>query len=214
MVKSVRLKPGRYGFEARGESQDISITMELWRSWCAHGPEEVESAITGILKSMKKCGICKRTDVEFSRNKAKLDGLQTRCKECDKIRGRLYYKQNPKQQKMAQERSKRRLADLQHKICEFLATHQCVDCGESNIVLLEFDHVSGDTKKDDVANMLNRGFGWEKILAEIQKCDVRCANCHRMKTAKQFGNYRLDWLSSSNVERRSEEPRVVSSSLT
>jgi hypothetical protein len=43
---------------------------------------------------------------------------------------------------------------------------------------------------------MRRGFSWEKIRAEIQKCEVRCCRCHRLKTARQFG-YRKMFLTPS-----------------
>ena len=68
----------------------------------------------------------------------------------------------------------------------YLGAHACVDCGESDARVLEFDHLNG-TKLGDVAQLL--AANWERIAAEIAKCEVRCANCHRRKTAKQFGWY-------------------------
>ncbi len=67
----------------------------------------------------------------------------------------------------------------------YLATHPCVDCGERDVVCLEFDHVSGE-KVRNIANMIGE-YSWTTIEAEIAKCEVRCANCHRRKTAKQHG---------------------------
>jgi hypothetical protein len=62
-----------------------------------------------------------------------------------------------------------------------------VDCGESDPIVLDFDHVCG-TKILEISRMI-RGYAWAAIWAEIQKCEVRCANCHRRKTSKQFGYY-------------------------
>ncbi len=50
--------------------------------------------------------------------------------------------------------------------------------------MLEFDHVRGE-KIRALADMAWRGFGIERIEAEIAKCEVRCANCHRRKTARE-----------------------------
>ncbi len=65
-----------------------------------------------------------------------------------------------------------------------LESHPCVDCGESDIVVLEFDHVRG-VKKYNVSNMVASGHSLRKIRAEIDKCEIRCANCHRRVTAKR-----------------------------
>jgi 5-methylcytosine-specific restriction endonuclease McrA len=83
---------------------------------------------------------------------------------------------------------KKRKRDIQEKIIAYLQTHQCVDCGEADWQVLEFDHRDRDKKIDAVSNMVNR-CGWPQVEREIAKCDVRCANCHRRKTAKDLDHY-------------------------
>ncbi len=56
--------------------------------------------------------------------------------------------------------------------------------------MLDFDHVKGD-KIENVSIMINSGASLERLILEIEKCEIRCANCHRRKTAKDFGSYRL-----------------------
>ena len=68
----------------------------------------------------------------------------------------------------------------------YLLDHPCIDCGEADPVVLDFDHRDPSTKRDEVARLANTR-PWPQLLAEIGKCDVRCANCHRRKTARQFG---------------------------
>ena len=68
----------------------------------------------------------------------------------------------------------------------YLKTHPCVDCGEGNPVVLEFDHVRG-AKKKELSRMWTTGYALETIKEEIEKCEVRCRNCHAIKTAKQQG---------------------------
>jgi 5-methylcytosine-specific restriction endonuclease McrA len=63
-----------------------------------------------------------------------------------------------------------------------------VDCGEKDPIVLEFDHIH--SKKANVAAMLNH-HGWPAIQQEIEKCEIRCANCHRRRTAKQFGWFKV-----------------------
>ena len=66
-------------------------------------------------------------------------------------------------------------------IQEYLSTHPCVDCGNPNPIVLEFDHVRGKKHKA-VSVMVIESFSWVTILKEIAKCEVRCANCHRIVT--------------------------------
>jgi hypothetical protein len=56
----------------------------------------------------------------------------------------------------------------------------CVDCGNRNLAVLDFDHVRGP-KKTDMAGL--HGASFTAIDAEVAKCEVRCANCHRIVTA-------------------------------
>lgn len=69
-------------------------------------------------------------------------------------------------------------------IWDYKSTHPCVDCGESDPLVLDFDHRDGATKK---FNVHARQVSLEILMAEIAKCDVRCANCHRRVTAKAQG---------------------------
>jgi hypothetical protein len=72
-------------------------------------------------------------------------------------------------------------------LIEFFRTHPCVDCGETDPLVLEFDHL-GDKRFTISHNFSGRN--WQSILKEMEKCDVVCANCHRRRTARQFGHLR------------------------
>ena len=73
----------------------------------------------------------------------------------------------------------------------------CIDCGEKDIRVLEFDHVRGVKKRfkhrrgEGVSFLLMNGYNWEAIKKEIDKCEVRCCNCHKLRTYEQF-NYLRD----------------------
>ena len=59
---------------------------------------------------------------------------------------------------------------------------ECVDCGYSkHFAALEFDHINDD-KLDAVANLINHMVAWSRVIAEVEKCDLVCANCHRIRT--------------------------------
>jgi len=74
-------------------------------------------------------------------------------------------------------------------IFNFLKNKECVDCGESNILVLEFDHKDPSLKLFNVTDSLDSS--WKTILKEIDKCEIRCCNCHKIKTHKQFNTYRF-----------------------
>jgi hypothetical protein len=66
-------------------------------------------------------------------------------------------------------------------VAAYLSEHHCVDCGESDPIILTFDHVRGE-KKYNIADMVQKGLGIETIKAEIAKCEVTCFNCHAIRT--------------------------------
>ena len=66
-------------------------------------------------------------------------------------------------------------------IHEVKSQSHCVDCGEKNPIVLDFDHVRGD-KTGAVADMVNQSYCIESLRKEIEKCEVRCSNCHRIVT--------------------------------
>jgi hypothetical protein len=53
----------------------------------------------------------------------------------------------------------------------------CLVCGEKDPNVLDFHHVDPKLKKENVKSMSDRTE--EKVLAEIEKCVILCANCHR-----------------------------------
>lgn len=71
---------------------------------------------------------------------------------------------------------------------DYLSSHPCVDCGEDDVLVLEFDHVRGE-KEFAVAVGVAKKYSIERLAAEIAKCDIRCANCHRRRTAGHMGWY-------------------------
>ena len=68
---------------------------------------------------------------------------------------------------------------MQELITEHLKLNPCVDCGNANIALLEFDH--RDSKSFPICDFAKRDVTTEELLAEIRKCEVRCRNCHVMR---------------------------------
>jgi hypothetical protein len=82
-----------------------------------------------------------------------------------------------------------RRSEVRKNIVEYLREHPCVDCGETDIVVLEFDHIA--EKVANISAYAGGGRSWARVKAEIDKCEVRCANCHRRRTALIGGFYRV-----------------------
>ena len=75
-------------------------------------------------------------------------------------------------------------------VARYLETRACVDCGESDRAVLDFDHVGPKTRA--ISEMVATGLTVEAIAAELVECEVVCANCHRRRTAARAKWRRLD----------------------
>jgi hypothetical protein len=79
---------------------------------------------------------------------------------------------------------------IRSKLFDFLSKNPCVDCGEKDPIVLEFDHKVRSKKFKMISKMLSGHYSWQSLEKEINKCDIRCANCHRRKSygeSKSFG---------------------------
>ena len=70
--------------------------------------------------------------------------------------------------------------ELKKKLAKIKEDSGCLDCGENNHIVLDFDHLKD--KKYNISRMIHDGFSWAAIKKEISKCEVVCANCHRIRT--------------------------------
>lgn len=77
-------------------------------------------------------------------------------------------------------------------VAELLKKSKCMDCGESDPIVLEFDHVRGE-KKDHVSHMIAQRISIGKVFDEIKKCEIVCCNCHRRRTLSRSKNWRADF---------------------
>jgi len=91
-------------------------------------------------------------------------------------------------QKVSAARRKQEYAAFRAFIDAYKLDRGCVDCGYSeNAAALDFDHIDPSEKAGTIARMFT--YTRQRLLAELAKCEVRCANCHRIKTvrAKETG---------------------------
>ena len=139
---------------------------------------------------MKICSLCKKnkalSDFNF-KNRSK--GLYSaHCKTCSRAYIRKHYLEN-RQYYLDKARKRNKVIRMQIRthIWNYLSSNCCIDCGENDPVVLEFDHVRD--KKFTISSFA-RNHTLKDVSEEIAKCEVRCANCHRRRTAKQFGYYK------------------------
>lgn len=111
------------------------------------------------------------------------------CRDCGRAYHREWYARNkPEARERMNARALELKAERRQFVWDYLLSHPCVDCGEPDPVVLDFDHVRG-VKRGNVGSMVNSLCSMKTILEEIAKCEVRCAYCHRRKTAKERGWY-------------------------
>ena len=137
---------------------------------------------------MKTCTICKQgKDLsEYNKHSGRKDGLQAQCRECSHKHFKNYYENNrEKQFAVVAARNKKLIHRNREWLAEYLSTHPCVDCSNSDIRVLEFDHL--EHKIMGVGKMVRHGSSIQKIQKEIDKCEIRCRNCHQIKTMERRG---------------------------
>lgn len=84
---------------------------------------------------------------------------------------------------------KRQRERTRQKLTEYLLDHPCEICGEDDPIVLEFDHIDRDKKDRPISRIISGHSSWPKVLTEIEKCRVLCANCHRRYTYYQLGHW-------------------------
>ena len=127
---------------------------------------------------MKTCSKCKVEKPEESFSTRGRGVRRGTCRKCWNVQAKTHKKNDPNYGK--EYRLRRRMF-----IINYFTKNPCVDCGETNPVILEFDHLPEvGAKSFDISGGLG-GQSIKEIVLEIAKCEVRCANCHRKKTAER-----------------------------
>jgi hypothetical protein len=141
-----------------------TVRLRVWRSGC-----------------VRQCGRCGNALPTESFNRLG-DGLQWWCRSCFaayfRERGDTHRRQS-RAAKSARQRA------LRAQLLDHLRHHPCVECGEADPVVLEFDHIGEKTASISV--MLSQTATRKAVDAEIAQCEVVCTNCHRRRTATRAG---------------------------
>jgi hypothetical protein len=134
-----------------------------------------------------RCGETKPAE-EFAWRRRRILQPDTYCRPCRREYGKEHYSKHKQRyiDQAAEVKRPKRIDRTQHLI-EYFKTHPCVDCGDTDPVVLEFDHLG--EKEFDIGTQIDSR-PWPAILAEIEKCEVVCANCHRRRTAIRRQSYR------------------------
>jgi hypothetical protein len=147
-----------------------------------------------LVKICTVCGLSKDPSDYFYRNKHS-EKLHAQCKQCYLEKRRLkwkeyYYKHGSKYRENATIRNRKLKNKLRSQMLEYLSDKSCLNCGISDVRVLDFDHIDPLTKSFSIARAIADITSWDKILIEIDKCQILCANCHKIKTAQEQNWYR------------------------
>lgn len=123
---------------------------------------------------MKKCTQCERqlSLSEFNNSKKSKDGLNWECRKCSGGRREVH-------------------VQVRYEIMKDYLSQGCMDCGDKRLPVLELDHRDSESKLNSVSSLIRKCARIEVIKAEMSKCDVVCCNCHRIRTYKRCGSWRI-----------------------
>jgi hypothetical protein len=132
--------------------------------------------------TLRHCGRCGDSQPveEFAwrrRARGQRDNYRVRCRAESKQE--RYAANHSRYTAQAQARKQVVAAERAARLIEFFHPHVCVDCGEDDPLVLEFDH-----RSEKLLRASETAAG-RPVLDEIAKCDVVCANCHRRRTARR-----------------------------
>ncbi len=99
---------------------------------------------------------------------------------------RKYYESYSQEKKKRKRKlAKKRRDEIQAIVNEYKAIHPC-ECGEKDIVCLDFHH-NNKNKEISISNAVRMGWSLSRIMKEIKKCKIVCANCHRKMRGRLIG---------------------------
>jgi len=102
-----------------------------------------------------------------------------------KSRGRKYYHDNKERQLPLAMKRTRKARLLKRKHVDSLKKVPCYDCGIKHPpIVMDFDHREPNDKIVEVAKAVVANWSLDRILDEVEKCDIVCSNCHRLRTYK------------------------------
>ena len=133
---------------------------------------------------MKRCYTCQQEKPldDFPVRRKRGGGHHARCRSCMTAAIKKWKAENPGHER---ERQMRRRLSRRTILLEHLVAHPCVDCGIRDLVVLEFDHIAERGPKSFAIAEFAGNYGTQTVIDEISKCEIRCANCHRRKTAQR-----------------------------
>src|SRR5947209_3526496 len=122
-------------------------------------------------KPCPRCQTVKPIEAFAPRRKT---GRQSWCQACLKV----------------YQRGRPRVLAARRIVREAKKGRSCADCGlHYPHFVMDFDHRPGEGKRAGINVLVKRGTKAETLLDELSRCDLVCANCHRIRTYQRRQNY-------------------------
>lgn len=144
------------------------------------------------LKMVKTCSKCKTEKNISSFRKKTPTTYRSWCIDCKREYDRQWkqdlFAKDENALKVHLERNAKQREVKTKILKDYLSTHPCLKCGETNVNVLDFDHRNPEEKDLSVVELINRST--DRMINKISKCDILCGNCHRHKTQHQFNTWK------------------------
>lgn len=138
---------------------------------------------------LKFCSTCQtdKSSLEFRKHSKSKDGLQYECKECVRKYQKIWYQEHKqiRLQQIAKWKEKRK--ETIKAFVDEIKQNPCIDCGKNfDACAMDFDHLDPNTKVSEISTMIHsQQYSLDEIKSEIEKCELVCAVCHRLRTEKR-----------------------------
>jgi hypothetical protein len=110
-------------------------------------------------------------------------GYQSYCRRCQKEYDAAWYRENKARRQAKVKADREAYVEWLDSLKEGIP---CTDCGRMYpLYVMEWDHLPGATKRLILADTRRAAFSRKRILAELENCELVCANCHRERTFGQ-----------------------------
>lgn len=170
--------------QPRSTCKDCRRRYQRERYRCSHpAPSRTPRRVGAASEfTCTRCGQTKEAEA-FPPRRSGGEELQHWCRDCfaEANAKRYLAKRETEIRRLRRNVDRTRMANRE-LLREYLEMHPCIDCGETDPVVLEFDRLRD--KRVEVTRLADSGATWALVAAEIEKCEVRCGNCHRRRTAR------------------------------
>lgn len=171
------------GYSPGGKPQYTPRCKECHYRWRRANTKEVKRTT-----KPRKCFACKKIKPakEFDTDRKDRLGIARQCKSC-KAKSSKKWRESGKGQKNALLRRERNQQEKREYVRQYLLNNPCSVCGETDICVLEFDHIDPEEKSYNISYLMSKNHCISTLIQEMEKCRVMCANCHKKHTSKQQG---------------------------